>query len=245
MSDYFLQVDLDALKVMGHVARGMKTTRAQVLEGLLGLWEWCYIEKTDRVSSAHLEGFFGAGDPAALVAFGFLEAVDAGTWRVRGAESRILKRQAKTDSGRSKGGHAAKSNLKQFKNSEPKKEPKPRKPPVERTPSEWQESWDTMQALAEKRCAEAEVAWEPEEQAPQKINATLKRLADRYELTADDIVAHWQRWLEEDYPLKKYDRPYPLGVFLSERVFPKVHEQWSENERLIAEFNANEAEAGS
>lgn len=93
--------ELDALPLVPRVARAAGLQEATAAWGLLQLWEWCWREKTDKVTAVHLRGFFGLDPSEALEAFGFLAQAPEG-WRVRGA-ARYLRIQE----GRSKGGKAA------------------------------------------------------------------------------------------------------------------------------------------
>jgi hypothetical protein len=94
--------DLDALPLVPKVARSAGIGEAVVGWGLTQMWEWCWREKTDRVTTNHLRGFFGSEIGAILVDFGFLEAAGSSLWRVKGA-ARYLRIQA----GWEKGGKAA------------------------------------------------------------------------------------------------------------------------------------------
>lgn len=94
--------ELDALPLVPKVARSAGIGEAVVGWGLTQMWEWCWREKTDKVTTNHLRGFFGSECGAVLVDFGFLEAIGSSLWRVRGAD-RYLRIQA----GREKGGKAA------------------------------------------------------------------------------------------------------------------------------------------
>jgi hypothetical protein len=102
--------DLDALPLVPKVARSAGIQEAVVGWGLTQMWEWCWREKTDRVTTNHLRGFFGSELGAILVDFGFLEAAGSSLWRVRGA-ARYLRIQE----GRERGGRNAKGNLKQYR----------------------------------------------------------------------------------------------------------------------------------
>ncbi len=101
--------DLDALPLVPKVARSAGIGEAVVGWGLTQMWEWCWREKTDKVTTNHLRGFFGTELGAIMVDFGFLEAIGSGVWRVRGA-ARYLRIQE----GRERGGRNAKGNLKQY-----------------------------------------------------------------------------------------------------------------------------------
>lgn len=104
----FIAFELDALRNVHHAARAAQLEPALVSHGLLQMWEWCWREKQDSVNATHLRGFFGGVAPSdALTAFGFLEETDVGKFRVRGTE-----RYLRLGRARSKGGHAAKGNLK-------------------------------------------------------------------------------------------------------------------------------------
>lgn len=107
----YLQVDLDAITRSGEVHRASGLTPEAALAGLVWMWADAFRRKTSTVTSAQLRGYFGAtSDTAvvadALVASGFLEPLQDKTWRVRGTSRYLAISEA-----RSRGGHAAKSNL--------------------------------------------------------------------------------------------------------------------------------------
>ncbi len=82
----YIATDLDAFDDADAVAGATGLLAPLVLGGLARTWRWCWRNKTDRVTAEQLAGFFCSplpGLPAALVAFGFLEAGE--TYRVRGA----------------------------------------------------------------------------------------------------------------------------------------------------------------
>lgn len=105
--------DLDALPLVPKVARSAGIQEAVVGWGLTQMWEWCWREKTDRVTTNHLRGFFGSELGGVLVDFGFLEAIGSGLWRVRGAARYLRIRQAQSDAGK-----RSKGNLKQYREPE-------------------------------------------------------------------------------------------------------------------------------
>lgn len=105
----YIAFDLDALSRVPDAARAAGLAEDALGYGLLRLWSWCFKEKTDKVGTPHLAGFFGGeGDrvPTALVAFGFLELIQGGGFRVKGAE-----RYLRVSEARKAGGKAAKGNL--------------------------------------------------------------------------------------------------------------------------------------
>jgi len=106
-----IAVDLKVIEVHGPaVARTMGEPVALTVGGLTLLWHRCWSTKTDTISRIGLGGVFGLERIdlriEAMVDAGFLEPLTEG-FRVRGAAKylRILE-------GLSRGGHAAKSNLK-------------------------------------------------------------------------------------------------------------------------------------
>lgn len=83
----YIATDLDAFDDADAVAGSTGLSPPLVLGGLARTWRWCWRNKTDRVTAEQLAGFFcspAPGLPAALVAFGFLEALE--TYRVRGVD---------------------------------------------------------------------------------------------------------------------------------------------------------------
>jgi hypothetical protein len=106
----YIAFDLDALNVVPHVAKATSLEPERVTHGLVGLWAYCFREATDRVTRIHLLGFFGAEMADALSAFGFLEPMEDGTFRVRGAERYLRIRASRVE-----GGKKAAGNLKRGK----------------------------------------------------------------------------------------------------------------------------------
>lgn len=108
-----IAVELDALNVTPDVAGAAGISDSDALAGLVRTWAYCFRAQTDIVTTGQLAGFFRSGTgekvAAALVAFGFLEALEDG-WRVRGAD-RYLRLTTAVQEGRRKGGLAAKKHL--------------------------------------------------------------------------------------------------------------------------------------
>lgn len=102
----YIAFELDALNMVPDVAAAAGATPGEVAHGLLKLWAYCFRGEVDVVTDTHLRGFLGRDMTPALEAFGFLERLEPGLWRVRGA-GRYLRVKAS----RRKGGHAAKANL--------------------------------------------------------------------------------------------------------------------------------------
>lgn len=113
--------DLDALPLVPKVARSAGIGEAVVGWGLTQMWEWCWREKTDRVTTNHLRGFFGAELGAILVDFGFLEAVGSSLWRVRGAARYLRITAAQSEAGKKHAGNLKKGPKK--KAQKPRGEP--------------------------------------------------------------------------------------------------------------------------
>lgn len=102
----YIAYDLNALESAPHVARASGISDDAAVAGNARLWAWCWKTKTNVVCAGHLIGFYGSHRVAeAMVAFGFLEIVPDG-YRVKGADKYL-----RISKGKSKGGHAAKSNL--------------------------------------------------------------------------------------------------------------------------------------
>jgi hypothetical protein len=109
----YLQVDLNALDKAHDCAQCAGIPVGSVVHGLLRLWRWAWSEKQDRLTPAHVRGFFGGDEhrvAEALEAFGFVELLADGAIRVRGAA-----RYLRISEARSAGGHASKGNLKRGK----------------------------------------------------------------------------------------------------------------------------------
>lgn len=104
----FLQYDIDGKKKVPLVARAVGISVAEVGWGLLELWEHVWMAGEDVVPELVLSGCIGPSEALreALVAFGFLERLDGGRWRVKGTD-----RYTKAEEARSRGGKAAAGNL--------------------------------------------------------------------------------------------------------------------------------------
>jgi hypothetical protein len=104
----YLQYDVDAKKQVPKVARSAGMSTAEVGWGLLELWEHAWTADTDVVGEVVLTGCIGPSEQlrTALVAFGFLERLEDGQWRIKGTD-----RYSKADEARSRGGKAAAGNL--------------------------------------------------------------------------------------------------------------------------------------
>lgn len=99
----YLQVELDAKKLMGKAARAAGVSPGDVCWALMELWEYVYSAKRDVVGEMVLDGCLGANAKLreALVAFGFLESVDRG-FRVRGATRYLGFSQAQAERGKAR-----------------------------------------------------------------------------------------------------------------------------------------------
>lgn len=97
----YIQVELDALNKFPHVARAARLTVDVVGYGCLMMWSHCYRERVDTVTSDELAGFFGTPDIGpALSTFGFLEPLERGLWRVKGAGRYTRLSQARSEAGK-------------------------------------------------------------------------------------------------------------------------------------------------
>lgn len=95
----YIAFDLDALNLVPSVAAAAGMRSGDISHGLLTMWAYCFREEVAHISGLHVMGFFGAECAPALVAFGFLEAVDGG-YRVRGAERYLRVKQAQREGGK-------------------------------------------------------------------------------------------------------------------------------------------------
>jgi len=105
----YLSVELDARRKAAMIANGLGLHPGVVMWGLEELWEISWRTKTDTTTQVGLAGCFGPDVERmmpALLVHGFLEPLDGGAYRVRGA-SRYLRIRA----AQSAAGHAAKGNL--------------------------------------------------------------------------------------------------------------------------------------
>lgn len=107
----YIAFDLDALNVVPDVAAASGLTPGEVAHGLLKLWAWCFRNKTDKVNSTHIAGFFGGQEAAhALAAFGFLESViEGGGWRIRGADRYLKVSKQRSEAGKARSSSAGRS----------------------------------------------------------------------------------------------------------------------------------------
>jgi hypothetical protein len=103
----YIAVDLDAFNRVPYVAQASSLAPERVTHGLVSLWAYCFREKVEHVSRVHVRGFFGGDACDALEAFGFLENVGEGSFRVKGAD-----RYLRVAKARSEGGKKSASNLK-------------------------------------------------------------------------------------------------------------------------------------
>jgi hypothetical protein len=103
----YLPIDLDGKRRAAMVAESLGLDRRLVVGGLVEVWEYVWREKRDVLTLLYLSACIGPDERlrAGLVEAGFLEPVDGG-FRVRGAKKWLLGME-----GKSRGGHAAKSNL--------------------------------------------------------------------------------------------------------------------------------------
>ena len=118
----YLAFELDALPAARNAALAAGLAPAEGPNALLALWEHAWREQVEWVSATVLLGCCGGNEhlPAALVAFRFLEPVEAG-WTsapctpvpipVAGYRIRGARRYLRIGSPQSLGGHAAKANL--------------------------------------------------------------------------------------------------------------------------------------
>lgn len=110
-----IQIDVPAIEAAPDGARAGGITEDQMLAGLVRLFRWVLVKKTHHVTDTLLLGFFGPAPSGverltvALVEYGHLERRPDG-WRVRGAG-----RYTRAQEGKSKGGLAAKGNLRQYR----------------------------------------------------------------------------------------------------------------------------------
>lgn len=98
-----IRVLLDAIKDSHGVATATGMLQPTILGGLVNLWELCWRAKEDLVDEMQLRGCFGPFPPElirALIAFNFLEAHEAGQWRVRGAEELLRISRQKSEAGK-------------------------------------------------------------------------------------------------------------------------------------------------
>lgn len=105
MSSY-IAFELRALEEAANIARSAGVSEDTIIAGMARMWAHGWRAKSAVVQRVHVRGFFGSDVSEALVAFGYLERVDAGL-RIRGADRYLRIAQA-----RSEGGKKAAGNLK-------------------------------------------------------------------------------------------------------------------------------------
>ena len=250
MSDFYIQVDLDVMKLITPVSRSARLTPADTAFGLLQMWDLCWTKKVEVLDRAQIRGAFGSAEPeviSALISFGFLAVIEdqADTWRIRGAATRILRVGAAVTEARRKGGLAAKKNLKQYAEGKPTAKPakKPKaaqaepKTPKQRAPSAWELAWETMQDLADGYAEEHGVSYEREDIPPARVNAMLKKACEGLGVDADQLIEIWQeQWLPNEWAQGR-DPVYALGAFLSSKTLPNYHRQWAQDALELAEYD--------
>lgn len=104
----YLPVDLDAKRKAEFVDRAHNLPKGTTVGGLLDAWEHVWATKSDVLGELYITACFGSSPAirADLVTAGFLEQLPEGQWRIRGAAKWLFGME-----GKSRGGHAAKSNL--------------------------------------------------------------------------------------------------------------------------------------
>jgi hypothetical protein len=135
-----IQVELDAIKSAQLAAPLLGIPAAQSVGGLSLLWAHCWNRLRDDVSSIEVEGCFGGDNGRlceTLVAFGFLEVLEQGRYRVRGAERYLRISEAQSAAGKARAGDAKRAGGRFKKTSSP---PAPHQlptssPPAPRQPS--------------------------------------------------------------------------------------------------------------
>lgn len=102
----YIQVELMAIEHAEFVSKALGCKRVEVLGGLVELWQFSWKRSQDIHQTTALQAWFDC-DPgktvAALEAFGFVEDLKNGTFRVKGAERYLRIRQKRAEAGK-KGG---------------------------------------------------------------------------------------------------------------------------------------------
>jgi hypothetical protein len=109
----YLSFDLDALNDLPDMERASGITEAQLALGLLRMWRYAWQRKTDRIEALHLGSFFGGNGTQVcdtLRAFGFVEPVGEGVFRVKGAERYLRITKARSDAGKTRTATAKRDN---------------------------------------------------------------------------------------------------------------------------------------
>lgn len=104
-----IQIELDVLNIAGAVATAAKVARQWIVAGLNDMWAHCFRVKSDEVNDILIAGFFSEPIGPVLEAFGFLERVGDGVWRVRGTDRYTSLTERRKAAG-SKGGKATQAN---------------------------------------------------------------------------------------------------------------------------------------
>lgn len=100
-----VQFEFDAHNKANAIATAAKVSRQWVITGLVDLWMHCFRERTDKVSTILITGFFSEPIGHVLEAFDFLEHIDETTWRVRGMSRYTSLSEKRKQAGR-RGGRA-------------------------------------------------------------------------------------------------------------------------------------------
>lgn len=105
-----IQFELDAMELVPSVASAARITEEAVGWGLPKLWRHCWRRGDDTVSVVILPGFFAGADreliAEVLVAFGFLESLGGGDYRVRGAERYLRISESQSAAGKARAAKA-------------------------------------------------------------------------------------------------------------------------------------------
>ncbi len=96
---YFLPYELDAFGNVANIANLAGIPAASVAYGNLLMWQHVWRTKSDVVTTAHIQAFFGGDVCAALVLFGHLEVSEVG-WRVKGAKEWLRVMGAQSQAGK-------------------------------------------------------------------------------------------------------------------------------------------------
>ena len=97
----YVTYELDAMNKVPLVANAAGCDPCKIGWGLPQLWAYCFREEVDIVSDRQLAGLFGVkGLGEHLAAFDFLEPLEDGRWRVRGAARYLRVKEARRAGGK-------------------------------------------------------------------------------------------------------------------------------------------------
>ena len=202
MSNPFIQVELDALKRAPLLASVLGIQLREAIGGLTLMWAHVYQEKVETVSAFYLRAFFGTDAAEALVELGFIEPLEGGAWRVRGAGRYTRLASTRSEAGR-KGGQASAQAKAGFAQANVKQTPS--KPQANETEDEGSVAPETVKQTPSKSQANAGFA-----QANVKQNAPNTEQKQALEPRAEGSLSESQKGSTPPAPVHARKGPEPV-----------------------------------